>query len=136
MTVDNYPEAMALTKKLNASLPIKVKAGKEFLKMLKKPQKIANPEQEFEIDSVSYAGDEGGIMCGLVSTTDNPKDKEKYIVSLTHLKIDPDHPHLAEVQAYQNQRIRNLMQNEGNFGVNLMTLKPAKRKKSGKGFGK
>jgi hypothetical protein len=138
MTVDNSREATALTKKLEASLPIKVKAAKELLKMLKTRGDIINPEKEFEVDWVAYSGDEGGIMCRLVSKNDNPEDEDKaqYVVSITHLKIDPDHPHLAEVQAYQNQRIRNLMQNEGNFGVNLMTLKPAKRKKSGKGFGK
>lgn len=35
MQIDNYQEAIALREKLQASLPITVKAGKPFLKTLK-----------------------------------------------------------------------------------------------------
>ncbi|WP_016949543.1 hypothetical protein [Anabaena sp. PCC 7108] len=139
MKVDNYLEAKALTEKLKASLPIKVKAEKELLKMLKKRGDIINPEKEFEIDWVDYSGDEGGIMCRLVSKNDNPKDEDKaqYVVSITHLKIDPDHPHAEEIATYQRERNRKLMlQNRGSLLTELMPSRPPKIKKSGKGFGK
>jgi hypothetical protein len=75
MKVDNYREVTALTEKLKTSLPIKVKAAKEFLKILKTRGDIVNPEKEFEVDWVDYSGDEGGIMCRLVSKNDNPEDE-------------------------------------------------------------
>jgi hypothetical protein len=139
MTVDNYLEATALSKKLEASLPIKVKVAKELLKMLKTRGDIINPAKEFEVDWVAYSGDEGGIMCRLVSKNDNPEDEDKalYIVSITHLKIDPDHPHAEEIAAYQRERNRKLMlQNRGSLMTELMPSRSPKTKKSGKGFGK
>ena len=139
MTVDNSREAVALTKKLEASLPIKVKAAKELLKMLKTRGDIINPEKEFEVDRVSYSGDEGGIMCRLVSKNNNPEDEDKaqYVVSITHLEIDPDHPHAEEIATYQRDRNRKLMlQNHGSLLTKLMPSRSPKIKKSGKGFGK
>ncbi|MDM3856224.1 MAG: hypothetical protein PT120_15285 [Aphanizomenon gracile PMC649.10] len=139
MTVDNSREATALTKKLEASLPIKVKAAKELLKMLKTRGDIINPDKEFEVDWVAYSGDEGGIMCRLVSKNDNPEDEDKaqYVVSITHLKIDPDHPYAEEIATYQRVRNRKLMlQNRGSLLTELMPSRPPKTKKSSKGFGK
>ncbi|MBD2196824.1 MULTISPECIES: hypothetical protein [Calothrix] len=135
MRIDDYNAAKALTDKLKQSLPITVKAGKEFLKTLKQKGEDANPDREFEVDFVGYSGDDGGIMCGL-KEPNNPESKEKYVSSITHLKIDPHHPLAAEVQAYQRQRIRKLMlQNSGGFTAELMTIEPMKKKKSAKGFG-
>ncbi|MBE9233772.1 hypothetical protein IQ231_19385 [Cuspidothrix issatschenkoi LEGE 03284] len=139
MKVDNHFEAKVLTQKLEASLPIKVKAAKELLKMLKTRGDIINPEKEFEVDWVSYSGDEGGIMCRLISKNDNPEDENvaQYVVSITHLKIDPDHPHAEEIATYQRERNRKLMlQNRGSLMTELMPSRPPKIKKSSKGFGK
>ncbi|MEH1998527.1 MAG: hypothetical protein V7L00_07175 [Nostoc sp.] len=136
MRIDDYNAAKALTEKLKESLPIKTRAGKEFLKTLKQKGEEADPDREFEIDFVAYSGDEGGIMCGL-KEPNNPESEEKYFASLTHLKIDSDHPLAAEVQAYQRQRIRKLMlQDSRGFKVELMTIEPRKNKSRGKGFGK
>lgn len=136
MRIDDYNAAKALTEKLKESLPIKAQAGKEFLKTLKQKGENADPDREFEIDFVDYSGDEGGIMCGLTQPN-NPESKEKYFASLTHLKIDPNHPLASEVQAYQRQRIRKLMfQNSRGFKAELMTIEPRKHKNRGKGFGK
>jgi hypothetical protein len=58
-------------------------------------------------------------------------------VSITHLKIDPDHPHAEEIAAYQRERNRKLMlQNRGSLMTELMPSRSPKTKKSGKGFGK
>lgn len=136
MRIDDYNAAKALTEKLKESLPIKASAGKEFLKTLKQKGEDADPDREFEIDFITYSGDEGGIMCGLI-TPNNSETKEKYFASLTHLKIDSNHPLASEVQAYQRQRIRKLMlQNSGDFKAELMVIDPTKNRKRGKGFGK
>lgn len=134
MMLDNYDVARALTEKLEASLPIKVRPGKEFLKMLKKQTEEANPDREYEVTKVMYAGDDGGIMCALASDVEA---KQANIVSLTHLQIDPNHPLASEVQSYQRQRVRNLMlQNKGGFKAELLAPISLKSKKRTKGFGK
>jgi hypothetical protein len=134
MRIDDYNAAKALTEKLKENLPIKARAGKEFLKTLKQKGVNADPDREFEIDFVAYSGDEGGIMCGL-KEPNNPESEEKYVSSITHLTIDPNHPLAAEVQTYQRQRIRKLMsQNEAGFRADLMVIEPKNNKKHGKGF--
>ncbi|MEH1917889.1 hypothetical protein [Nostoc sp.] len=136
MRIDDYNAAKALTEKLKENLPIKAQAGKEFLKTLKQKKVNADPDKEFEIDFVAYSGDEGGIMCGL-KEPNNPESEEKYVSSITHLKIDSNHPLAAEVQTYQRQRIRKLMlQDSRGFKAELMTIEPRKNKSRSKGFGK
>ncbi|WP_278560020.1 hypothetical protein [Fischerella thermalis] len=61
-------------------------------------------DQEFFIEHVKYSGDIGGIMCVLAS---NPEEKEHYVVSITHLIIDPSHPLAAEVQSCWRQHQRS-----------------------------
>lgn len=104
MRIDDYNAAKALTEKLKENLPIKARAGKEFLKTLKQKRVNADPDREFEIDFVGYSGDEGGIMCGL-KEPNNPEREEKYVFSITHLRIDSNHPLAGEVQAYASEYV-------------------------------
>lgn len=134
MMIDNYDAAVALTEKLKESLPIKARAGKPFLKTLKQREEDTDPGREFEIDYVAYSGDDGGIMCALATNAD---EKERYVVSITHLKIDPNHPLAPEVQAYQRQRTRKLMlQNQAGFAAELLARESKGKKKRGWGFQK
>ena len=57
------------------------------------------------IRRVFYLGDEGGIMCDV---TQSRASKEAIVVSLTHLRIPPDHPLFRDIRAYQLARIRQL----------------------------
>ncbi|MBW4634438.1 MAG: hypothetical protein KME30_21765 [Iphinoe sp. HA4291-MV1] len=137
MRIDEYDEAIALTEKLKETLPMTVRAGKQFLKVLKEQGEKIDPDREYTIDYVGYSGDEGGIMCTIAVDPNQPNNKERHFVSITHLKIDPNHPLASEVQAYQRQRIRKLMlQNQGGFAAEVMILEPGKKKNRGKGFGK
>lgn len=135
MQIDNYEQAIALTNKLEARLPIKVRAGKPFLKTLRERGETVTPEQEFTVDFVKYSGDMGGIMCALASDSEQ---KERYVISITHLKIDPNHPLAQEVEAYQHHRNRMLMlQDRKGFATELLASKLAvKKKKRNQGFGK
>jgi len=120
MIIDDYDAAISLTEKLKQSLPIKARAAKPFLKTLKQRGDGANPDREFEIESVDYSGDAGGIMCVLVA---DPNTKERYVVSITHLIIHPNHSLASEVQAYQRQRTRKLMlQNQAGFASEMLAL--------------
>ncbi|NJL65157.1 MAG: hypothetical protein HC903_29450 [Methylacidiphilales bacterium] len=134
MKIDDRSQAMALTEKLKASLPMKVRPGKQFLRMLKEKGEIANPDREYEVTSVLYSGDEGGISCALASET---TDKTAYVVSITHLEVDSSHPLAAELKEYQSQRTRKLfLQDKGGFAKELLANKSVKPKKRSSGFGK
>ena len=135
MQIDDHQEALALTEKLQANLPIKARPTKELIKSLREQGESVEPNQEFSINYVNYSGDLGGIMCAI---GENPEDKEVHVVSITHLKIDPDYPLAAEVQAYQQKRIRGLLRkNQSGFAAELLPQLPTgTKKKRSKGFGK
>jgi hypothetical protein len=137
MSIDNHAEAIALTKKIEASLPITAYPSKEYLKLMKKQGKQVSGDQALTIDSVLYMGEEGGISCGI-----KPKenDKQVYVVSITHLNVDPNHPLASEIRQYQRQRSRNLMlENSRGFMAEMTRLSKQstkQKKKSDRGFGK
>jgi len=144
MQIDNYEEGQALTEKIKANLPIQVFPTKQLVQSLRQQGKTIHSNQSYEIDSAFYSGDMGGITCALKS---NSTDKEVYAVSITHLKIDPEHPLASEIETYQRKRTRLLaIQNSGGFAAELLAERAAKlirpgslslKKKSGKkGFGR
>jgi hypothetical protein len=57
-----------------------------------------------EIDSVLYLGDEGGIACAIGLCG----GKTAVVTSLTHLRINRDHPLAERIQAYQLRRSQYL----------------------------
>lgn len=137
MPIDNHAEAIALTKKIEASLPMTAYPSKEYLKLMKKQGKQVSGDQALTIDSVLYMGEEGGISCAIKLSED---DKQVYIVSITHLNVDPNHPLASEIQQYQRQRTRNLMlENSRGFiaEMNRLSKRSTQQKKKGdRGFGK
>jgi hypothetical protein len=133
MRIDDYRQAMALKNKLEAALPFRVRPGKQLLKAMTDEPISANTW--LEVNSVMYAGDEGGILLNLVPSSSNAKTV--YSTSLTHVVFDPEHELVSEVRAYQQQRTRRLMlQNRGGFAAELLAQRPSqKRKTKRKGFG-
>jgi hypothetical protein len=131
MSVDNYAEAIALTEKMKANLPIIAYPGKQYLKSMKQRGERISSNQELVIDSVLYMGDEGGICCGIQPQAGS---QDAQIVSITHLEVDPLHPLASEIQQYQHQRIRTLMQqNSRGFMAEMRRLSEPKKEKQGKG---
>ena len=53
---------------------------------------------------ISYAGDEGGIMC---RSTPAPIQRARF-TSITHLRFDPRLPLAREIGAYQKHRVKRL----------------------------
>ncbi|MBD1928671.1 hypothetical protein H6F74_20810 [Trichocoleus sp. FACHB-90] len=135
MQIDNYEEAIALTKKLEESLPIIVRPRKPLLKTLRERGETVTADHQFTVELVNYSGDMGGIMCALA---DEAEKKERYVVSITHLKIDPNHPLKEEVEAYQRRRNQMLMiQEKKGIAAELLAAKlTGKKKKRSPGFGK
>jgi hypothetical protein len=134
MQIDNLKEAQDLCDRLEATIPFSVRPTKQLLKTMIDRGDRATIDDVFTVDWVKYSGDVGGISCAF----EYSDGKERYAVSLTHLKIDPGHPLAGEVVAYQHRRIQRIkLQDLGGFGANLLanTNQP-KRRKGGVGFGK
>lgn len=136
MQIDDYTQAMELTEKLKASLPLQVYPTKQMVKGLKAQGKPLDPNRKYTVDSVFYSGDMGGITCALKP---DPEAQEVFAVSITQLKIDPEHPLAEELQAYQSRRIRGLaIQDRGGFAAEFLEARSStvRKKQSKKGFGK
>ena len=137
MEIDNREEAIALNNRLAETVPFKVKAGKELLKMMRDKRERVNTETAFNVSWVGYSGDMGGIQCSLDPVNGDPETGERYVVSITHLKIDPAHPLIQELQAYQDKRTRRLkLQAQKGFASEFLAQTQSPRRKPSRGFDK
>ena len=101
MSIDDPRQVRLLIEKMEASLPIPVRATPETLKIAETKGERYKPDHQFSIDKIFYTGDEGGIICFLK----NELGKQTGLIrSLTHLRIDNDHPLAADIQSYQKKR--------------------------------
>jgi hypothetical protein len=109
MQIDDFVEAQALTDKLQDTLPFKVFPTKFFLGFLLDSSACAKGDRgeavqanaEFVVESLFYSGDAGGIICALEDSPSFSNSQEKMIISISHLKIDPNHPLATEIIDYQ-----------------------------------
>ena len=134
MQIDDYGEGQALTDKINANLPMRAFPTKQLIQSLREQGQSIKPNQAYEIASALYSGDMGGITCAL---NNDMGDEERYVVSITHLKVDPEHPLASEIEAYQRKRIRMLaIQNSRGFAAELLASRPpaTQKKSKKKGF--
>ena len=86
-------------------LPIPAFPTKEIVRILRRGGVKASADRALSIKRVFYAGDEAGIVCDVTPARDA---KTAIVVSLTHLRIAPDHPLFASILAYQVARVRRL----------------------------
>jgi hypothetical protein len=133
MQIDNLKEAQDLSDRLEATIPFPVRVTKQLLKTMKERGDRASLDDIFTVDWVKYSGDVGGISCAF----EHSDGGERYVVSLTHLKIDSQHPLADEVIAYQNRRIQRIkLQDLGGFGANLLADTNQPKRPKSRGFGK
>ena len=93
---------MDLIEEMEGNLPIPVYPSKELVKIFRKQGKEISMDTELEITKVFDSGDMGGIVCTVL------EDKEVFVVSLTHLRVQPTHPLRGKIGAYQRQRIKRI----------------------------
>ena len=97
---------MLLIDEMKAHLPITAYASRDLSKTLIANGFDVTPEKELKILNVVESGEEGGIACFL----DLP---ENFVVSLTLLRVGPDHPLHDKIFAYQKKRIRSIFRSKG-----------------------
>ncbi|TFH49346.1 MAG: hypothetical protein E4G89_04935 [Methanothrix sp.] len=99
---------MELIDEMKSHLPIPAYASKDLSKYLITNGINITPETEFMITDVVESGDEGGIMCLL-----DVMNPESFVISITLLRVKPDHPLFDRISAYQKQRIRSIIRSKG-----------------------
>jgi len=102
--LDNPEKTARLLAALKAAVPFEVDLTPEVVKTLQ-AKNVANTDQIRRIVSdLSYAGDEGGIVCHIV-----PLDKQEALfISLTHVRMPRTKPLAAAVADYQKHRVKKL----------------------------
>jgi hypothetical protein len=96
---------MELIDEMKGHLPISAYANRDLSRFLIKNGMDITQEKELKIIKVAESGEEGGIACFL----DIP---ERFIVSLTLLRVKPDHPLYDKISAYQKKRIRSIFRSK------------------------
>ena len=102
--LDNPEKTVELLARLRAALPFEVMLTPELIDLLSRHQDpVAVAETETVCD-LSYAGDEGGIVCQLKLS-----DRDKRVfASLTHVRVPRALPFAKDVLAYQKHRVKKL----------------------------
>jgi hypothetical protein len=103
--IDNPGTVTSLMEQLQGHLPVPAFPTKELVRTLRRGGVKASVDRALSIKRVFYAGDEGGIMCDV---TPNQGAKEVFVVSLTHLRIAPNHPLFRPIVAYQRERVQRI----------------------------
>ena len=104
--IDNIEKTSRLLAALKQALPFEAGMTPELAKILRDEHGLAPDEVRYTVSKVSYAGDEGGILCHI-----EPADGQNaVIVSLTHLRMLRSTPLAAAVVDYQRHRVKKLKQ--------------------------
>jgi hypothetical protein len=97
--IDDPEKTDRLIAELKASLPVETRLSPILMRaIVKQTPDLAVPDS-CNVVSIFYTGEEGGIVCGLVS--------------ITHLSFDRRMPLFRQIDAYQRHRIKKLKQQSG-----------------------
>lgn len=104
--IDNPAQVKRLLGRLEDALPLVFSISPPLAATMRgEAPGMAVPAQ-CQVTWVSYAGDEGGIMCRL-QLSGGGGDRQ-FFASLTHLVVRPGTPLAREITAYQKHRRRRL----------------------------
>jgi hypothetical protein len=107
--LDNFEKTTRLLTALKAAVPFEVEVLPSVIKHLQSESlTITNPTRQL-VSDLSYAGDEGGIVCHIVPEG----GREALIMSLTHVRVPRKNPLAAAIIDYQKHRIKKLKKQSG-----------------------
>jgi hypothetical protein len=99
----DHPEKTArLLTALMSAVPFEVELPERLVKYLRAKDIVMTARQT--VSSVSYAGDEGGIMCHTLPA----EAAGALVVSLTHVRAPRSMPLGAAIADYQRHRLKKL----------------------------
>ena len=102
--LDRPEKTEALLDAMEQALPFEVGLMPELIVGLARQQRPVAVNPVETVTDISYAGDEGGIMCHIT-----PSDADSMVVvSLTHVRVPRALPFAATALAYQKHRVKKL----------------------------
>ena len=103
--IDNAEKTGRLLASLQAALPVPARVTPELAAAVKAQNSASEIPSACSVTWISYAGDEGGIVCRL----EFGQETEKAIfASITHLCFDPRLPLARDITDYQKHRVKRL----------------------------
>lgn len=90
--------------RLGAALPVPARVTPELQMILREQRGVTIPTS-CRVTWISYAGDEGGVVCRLDTGADAG---EAVFTSITHLRFDPRLALARDIAAYQRHRAKRL----------------------------
>jgi hypothetical protein len=103
--LDNLEKTTELLGLLKVAVPFEVELSDRLRKYLQAQYNTVADDTHHIVSDLSYAGDEGGIVCHVV-----PPEKRDplVVVSLTHVRVPRSMPLAAAVADYQKHRVKKL----------------------------
>ena len=102
--LDHPEKTPKLLAALKAAVPFEVELTERLVNQLRAQHHAGADQKHHTVSDLSYAGDEGGIVCHIVP----PEKREALVVSLTHLHVPRTMPFAAAVADYQKHRLKKL----------------------------
>ena len=107
--LDKPEKTRELIAALKAALPFEVALTPELVALLAQQQASIVVKPTERVSDITYAGDEGGIMCHI-----RPAGADNMIVvSLTHVRVSRQLPFAAAVIDYQKHRVKKIRKQQG-----------------------
>lgn len=103
--LDQRDKTMRLLAELKAAAPFEVELTQRVIDYVRAQDAAVVDEAHPVVKDLSYAGDEGGIMCHLRPAGDGAN---ALVVSLTHVRVPRRLPFAAAAAAYQKHRVKKL----------------------------
>ena len=102
----DHPEKTArLLAALKAAVPFEVELVPSLVSYLRAQRIAAADQLRHVVSDLSYAGDEGGIVCHLSRSEESG---QAVVVSLTQVRVPRSMPLAAAVADYHNHRVKKL----------------------------
>jgi hypothetical protein len=105
--LDDRGKTAQLLAALKAAVPFKVELTPQLIKHLRPQHDAVAVETEHMVSDLSYAGDEGGIVCHMAPSK---AGGAVLVVSLTHVLVPRSMPLATAVTRYQKHRVKKLKQ--------------------------
>ena len=103
--IDDPLTVTRLMEQMQGHLPMPAFPTKEIVRTLRRGGVKVSVDRALSVNRVFYLDDEGGIACDVTPSRDA---KEVFVVSLTHLRVSPQHPLFRPILAYQLERVRRI----------------------------
>jgi hypothetical protein len=103
LMIDNPEKTTRLLAALKDAVPFKVELVPSLVNYLRTQHVAAADQTQHIVSGLSYTGDEGGIICHLVS-----EGRDALVVSLTQVRVPRSMPLAAAVADYHNHRVKKL----------------------------